>query len=89
LRRGALLLLVRSLPIVLALLAAVLLGLVVAILLGASPFEIGRRLMSGIIVSPYGWGQVLYKATFLTLPTAGDRCCTRPRFSFSQGWRWR
>ena len=66
LRRGALLLLVRSLPIVLALLAAVLLGLAVAIVLGASPFEIGRRLMSGIIVSPYGWGQVLYKATFLT-----------------------
>lgn len=56
---------VRAVPISLALLTALVLGLLMILLLGVSPEDVGRRLARGILLSPYGWGQVLYKSTFL------------------------
>lgn len=57
---------VRAFPILFALAIALALGLVIAGLLHVSPAELGRRISGEIVLSPYGWGQVLYKATFLT-----------------------
>jgi len=65
LAHGAQRLWLSSLPVLAALLAATGLGLCVALALGVSPAEIGKRLSAGILLSSYGWGQVLYKATFL------------------------
>jgi ABC-type uncharacterized transport system permease subunit len=58
--------LVRSSPVLFALGAALLIGTLVAVALGVAPGAVGARLVDGILLSPYGWGQVLYKATFLT-----------------------
>lgn len=54
-----------SLPVAASLAAALLTGTLVALALGVSPGALGEKLVSGIVLSPYGWGQVLYKATFL------------------------
>jgi len=62
LRRG----LLRGLPLFGALAAALCVGAAIALALGVAPATIGRRLADGILLSPYGWGQVLYKATSLT-----------------------
>ncbi|MBD3236676.1 MAG: ABC transporter permease [Candidatus Eisenbacteria bacterium] len=55
----------RAVPIALAILTGLGLGLVIVLLMGVSPGEVGDRLARGILLSPYGWGQVLYKTTFL------------------------
>lgn len=53
-------------PLLLAIGSAIACGALIGLALGAAPRAIGVRLLEGIILSPYGWGQVLYKATFLT-----------------------
>jgi simple sugar transport system permease protein len=56
----------RGAPILLAIGAALVIGTCVALALGVAPRAVGQRLLDGIVLSPYGWGQVLYKTTFLT-----------------------
>jgi general nucleoside transport system permease protein len=56
----------RGSPVLLAVGTAFVIGTCVCLALGVSPRAVGDRLIEGIVLSPYGWGQVLYKATFLT-----------------------
>ncbi len=56
----------RGSPVLLAIGAALVIGTIVCLGLGVAPRAVGERLISGIVLSPYGWGQVLYKTTFLT-----------------------
>jgi len=62
---AGLLRLLPALPALAAVAVALLAGALAALALGVAPAAIAERVVQGIVLSPYGWGQVLYKATFL------------------------